>query len=154
MVIFQLADLEAARERAAEQGIRAVWEIDLDDISATHLHPADTGGAIVSLDRPDPPESWRWAGPDWIAKAGAGAPGELRGVTIAVPDPKATATRWGGVLGADAESCGVSFVPGDGGLTEISVALPDAVRRGREAVEIGGVRFALPKTGSDPPLLR
>ena len=63
MAMFQLDDLAGARERAAELGIREVWSIELDDITACHLHPADIGAAIVSLDRPVPPESWRWAGP-------------------------------------------------------------------------------------------
>ena len=65
MLIFQLDDLDAARARAAAEGIRVVWQVDLPDISGTHLHPADIGGAIVSLDRADPPGSWRWGGPDW-----------------------------------------------------------------------------------------
>jgi hypothetical protein len=59
MLIFQLDDLDAARARAADLGIRVVWQIDLPDISGTHLHPADMRGAIVSLDRADPPASWQ-----------------------------------------------------------------------------------------------
>ena len=101
MVIFQLADLDAARERAAAMGMRVVWQLDLPDISGTHLHPADTRGAIVSLDRADPPGSWRWGGPDWTEREGTGAPGRLRGVTIAVNDPVATAERWGELLGVE-----------------------------------------------------
>ena len=55
MVIFQLDDLEAARERVQRRsGVRVVWQVDLPDISGTHLHPADTRGAIVSLDRRRP----------------------------------------------------------------------------------------------------
>ena len=50
MVIFDLEDLESARGRAAELGVRVVWRIDLPDISGTHLHPADMRGAIVSID--------------------------------------------------------------------------------------------------------
>ena len=65
MVILQTDDLRAARRRAAEQGVRIVWEIALPDVETVHLHPRDIGGAIVSLDEPRPPESWRWAGPDW-----------------------------------------------------------------------------------------
>ena len=65
MAIFQFADRAGPRERAADLGIRIVWRADLDDIAGTHLHPADIGGAIVSLDWADPPESWRWAGPSW-----------------------------------------------------------------------------------------
>ena len=62
MAIFDLDDLEGARERAQAAGVRVVWQIDLPDISGTHLHPADMRGAIVSLDRSIPYGSWRWGG--------------------------------------------------------------------------------------------
>ena len=61
MLIFQFDDLDAARARVDRMGIRVVWRTDHPDISGTHLHPADMRGAIVSLDRADPPGSWRWA---------------------------------------------------------------------------------------------
>src|SRR5215210_5422338 len=99
MVIFQLDDLDAARRRVDEMGIRIVWRIDLPDISGTHLHPVDVGGAIVSLDRADPPGSWRWGGPEWTGRAGQGAPGRLAGAMIAVQDPRSVASRWSAVLG-------------------------------------------------------
>lgn len=147
MVIFQLDDLVSARERAAALGVRTVWRIDLPDISGTHLHPADTRGAIVSLDRADPPGSWRWAGPDWTERTGTGAPGRLRGVTIAVNDPAAVAALWGEILGVAPESARlaldgghVAFAHGDEErLVQIDVELPGR----REAVEIGGARFEL-----------
>src|SRR3954467_12674471 len=50
MVMFQLDDLESARARVKELGIRTVWSLDLDDIADDHLHPRDMGGAIVALD--------------------------------------------------------------------------------------------------------
>jgi len=132
MLIFQLDDLAAARERAAELGVRTVWSADLDDISASHLHPADVGGAIVSIDRPLPPESWRWGGPAWIGRAGDGAPGRLAGVTVRVPDPDAVAARWAQVLGLEPDGTvlrldrdqHVAFERGDEGLAEIAVELP------------------------------
>jgi len=95
MAMFQIEGLAEARERASELGVREVWSIELDDITATHLHPADIGGAIVSLDRPVPPESWRWAGP-WQPY------GELHttGLTLSARDPAALADRWGTVLGS------------------------------------------------------
>jgi hypothetical protein len=143
MVIFQFADLDAARERAAALGVRTVWQLDLPDISGTHLHPADTGGAIVSLDRADPPGSWRWGGPDWTGKAGNGAPGAIRGMTIEVADPPSTATRWGEFLGADPrelEDSYVAFEAGDADrIVEIEVHVPGR----QETIEIGGVRFKL-----------
>jgi hypothetical protein len=132
MLIFQLDDLAAARERARALGIRTVWSIDIDDISASHLHPSDIGGTIVSIDRPLPPESWRWGGPDWIGHAGHGAPGRLAGVTVHVPEPDTTAARWAEVLGLELTGTTlrlnrdqhVAFEQGDEGLTEIAVELP------------------------------
>jgi Glyoxalase-like domain len=94
MAMFQIDDLAEGRERAANLGIREVWAIDLDDISACHLHPADVGAAIVSLDRPVPPESWRWGGP-WQPHGSA----HTTGLTLSSPDPDALAARWGELLG-------------------------------------------------------
>jgi 4-hydroxyphenylpyruvate dioxygenase-like putative hemolysin len=94
MAMFQIDDLAGARERAKELGIREVWSIELDDITACHLHPADIGAAIVSLDKPDPPESWRWAGP-WQPHGEA----KTTGLTLKATDPQAMAVRWRTVLG-------------------------------------------------------
>jgi hypothetical protein len=131
MVLFEVPDQEAARARVREAGVRIVWQIDLPDISGTHLHPADTGGAIVSLDQPVPPGAWRWGGPDWQARS---APLSVAGVTIEAPDAGLTAWRWEAVLGEPAP--GVEFRPGDRGLTAVRLAGWSG-----DAVEIGGVRF-------------
>ncbi|HEX7609692.1 MAG TPA: VOC family protein, partial [Solirubrobacteraceae bacterium] len=157
MLIFDLEDLASARERAESLGVRVVWQIDLPDISGTHLHPADMRGAIVSIDRSDPYGSWRWGGPEWTGKAGHGAPGRLAGVTVAVADPAAVASRWAEVLGVAAsgaaepvlalEGGGVRFATAaserEEGLLEIAVEIPASLRGGREAVEVGGVRVRL-----------
>jgi hypothetical protein len=154
MLIFDLPELEAARGRAAELGIRVVWQIDLPDISGTHLHPADMAGTIVSIDRSRPFGTWRWGGPEWIGSMGKGAPGRLRSVTVAVPDPGSVAARWSSVLGVP--SAGreltldrelvrfVEVADGDGqGLTEIELELPPQVRRGRDLIEVAGTRLRL-----------
>jgi hypothetical protein len=157
MVMFDLEDLESARQRLGRGGVRVVWRIDLPDISGTHLHPADMRGAIVSLDCSRPYGSWRWGGPEWTGRVGQGAPGALLGVTIAVADSAAVASRWGEVLGVAVEGAeapelrldggGVRFVAASSereeGLVEIAVALPPAVRDGRELVDVGGVRLRL-----------
>jgi predicted enzyme related to lactoylglutathione lyase len=152
MLIFQFDDLDAARERAAALGVRVVWQIDLPDIAGTHLHPADTGGAIVSLDRADPPGSWRWGGPDWTEREGPAAPGRLEAVTLRVPDPEAVAARWEELLGVPLAEAGVTFLPqeadGPEGLAEIAVAVPPEVRQDRDSVHIGGVRFRLRDSGA------
>ena len=154
MVIFDLEDLESARSRALELGVRVAWEIDLPDISTTHLHPADMRGAIVSLDRSEPYGTWRWGGPQWTGQVGAGAPGRLAGVTIAVSDPSAVATRWGEVLGLEVSGEDRPMLRLDGGevrfetatsartegLVEIALELPHELPGGRDTIELGGAR--------------
>jgi hypothetical protein len=157
MVIFDLEDLEGARSRALELEVRTVWQIDLPDISGTHLHPADMRGAIVSLDRSRPYGTWRWGGPSWTGTTGAGAPGRLAGITIAVADPEAVAARWGEVLGVSVSGGlpegGAPVLRVDGGevrfeaaaderaegLVEITLELPHELPGGAEAIELGGV---------------
>lgn len=156
MVLFDLEDLGAARERAERDGVRTVWQIDLPDISGTHMHPSDLRGAIVSLDGSRPYGSWRWGGPEWTGRIGAGAPGRLEGITVAVTDPAATAARWGSVLGIPPAGDGLSLAMTDGAqvsfrasergieeITEIAIALPSSVRAGRESVAVGGARLVL-----------
>ena len=94
MAMFQVDDLGGPRGRAAALGVREVWSIELDDISAVHLHPSDIGAAIVSLDSPMPPESWRWGGP-WQRHGDA----RTTGLTLSARDPDALSARWGEVLG-------------------------------------------------------
>jgi len=157
MLIFDLEDLEGARERAEGRGIRVVWQVDLPDISGTHLHPADMRGAIVSLDRSQPYGSWRWGGPQWTGRIGEGAAGRLAGVTIAVADPPAVAACWGEVLGLSVGDEGTPVLRTDGGqvaftraadargegLVEIAVELAPGLRGGRDEIELGGVRVRL-----------
>jgi hypothetical protein len=150
MLIVQVDDLAAARARAKQLDIRTAWEIDLPDIACTHLHPVDTGGTILSIDQPLPPESWRWGGPGWTGRAGGGAPGRLRGATLEVGNPEATATRWARLLDVSlapvltlAAGQQVTFEEGDGGLVEIAVEVPEATRRGRALLEHGAARIRL-----------
>jgi hypothetical protein len=155
MVLFDLEDLRGARDRAAALDVRVVWQIDLPDISGTHLHPADMGGAIVSLDRSEPYGTWRWGGPQWTGRIGAGAPGRLAGITIAVEDPGAVAARWGAVLGLPVAGEDLPALALDGGevrfepaaderadgLVEITVEHPHGQSGGPEVAELAGVRL-------------
>lgn len=170
MVILQSDDLDADRARLARVGARIVWEIAFDDIATIHLHPRDVGGAIVSLDRPVPPASWRWAGPGWEEKGRSSDARAIVGAEIQSADPHALAARWGEVLGVpvtspagappriDLDGGHLRFVtPGDDrgpGVTCVRVAMRDADgARGRArerglvaadgGVAIGGVRFDL-----------
>lgn len=100
MLILQTDDLARERAHLAQAGVRVVWESSYPDIRAIHLHPKDIGGAIVSLDEATPPESWRWAGPDWRHEDSV--PGAIVSATIASRDPAALSQRWATVLGLDA----------------------------------------------------
>ena len=155
MAIFQVPDLAVARRRLAGLEVRVVWTADLPDMAATHLHPRDVPGAIVSLDWANPEQSWRWAGPSWTGRVPDHAPGGVTGLTIEVNEPAAAARRWAAVLGISAPESGhttvvelpepgqrLRFVPARGdrgeGITDVTIAgLPD----GGPWV-IGGVRFA------------
>lgn len=136
MLIFQVDDLDAARSRAAQMGIREVWHSDLPDIEAVHLHPADAGGAIISLDRPRPPESWRWAGPDWTGRAPQHAPGGVEGAVLRSPWPDQLGDRWRRLLeGAP----GIRFASGEPeGIEAFEVAVGNGAV---EEFELAGVRF-------------
>ncbi len=155
MVLFDIEDLDGARERAEQLGVRTVWSIDLPDISGTHMHPGDLRGAIVSLDSSRPYGSWRWGGPDWTGRVGSGPPGRLTGITVALAEPLPAAERWAEVLGVELErgeqprlqldGGEVRFAAAEGveGIVEIAVAVPDAVRDGRERIDVGSASIAL-----------
>jgi hypothetical protein len=168
MAIFQLgpdrSELDAARKRVADLGVRVVWQADLDEdgIAGTHLHPGDVGGAILSLDWADPWESWHWAGPTW--RGGAPDDGEAEGgvtsLTVAAAYPTAMAGQWAAVLGLDTDEVvgdrillddgrqEIRFVPlaadagvRDEGIVEVGLSRPTTT--GATSVAAGGVSFVV-----------
>ncbi len=165
MVILQTDDLDALRLRAGEQAIRRVWDIDRKEISASHFHPRDVGGAILSVDTPRPPESWLWAGPGWEARTGEGLVRAATGVSFQSGDPARLAGRWGQLLdrAPQGETIGLSdaalhFGPDENGRGEgisayrLQVGDISAIKRRatyaglmveRDSVLAGGVRFDL-----------
>lgn len=148
MAIFQVADLGSARRRIADLGVRVVWSADLPDIAGTHLHPKDVPGAIVSVDRADPPESWRWAGPAWTRRAPGHAPGGITGLTIEVADPPAAARRWADVLGltvADDGGCAAVALAEQGQRLRFVPAAAGGQGEGITAVTIAGLPGAGPR---------
>jgi hypothetical protein len=93
MVIVQVDDLSAEKERLAETDIRTVWEADTGRARAIHLHPKDVPGAIASLDQMKPPEAWYWAGTDWDQRVAKNV-GGICAAEVQSDDPLTTAERW------------------------------------------------------------
>ena len=154
MAIFQMPDLAQARRRVAEAGVRVVWTADLADIAGTHLHPKDVPGAIVSLDWADPPQSWRWAGPEWTGRAPSHPSGGVCGLTVEAFEPTVAAARWAEVLGLTVSRDGraatigledagqqLRFEPATSGrgegITEVRLTTENPI----PTVKIAGVRF-------------
>ena len=105
MVILQGDDALADRERLQAQGVRAVDLIERADYRATHFHPADTGGILLSIDSV-PGGDWRdadcdWApaGPDWRAHRRDDVSRALVGAELQSDDPDGFAALWSKLLG-------------------------------------------------------
>ena len=136
MVLFQTDDLDADRRRLETLGVRVVWEIALEDIRAAHLHPRDVGAAIVSLDEPVPPPSWRWGGPDWEKHVRTDVVSRITGAIVQGADPAALAKRWSEVLGQPVRACDEGHeMPLEGGRV-VFVAERDGRGEGVQGVEL------------------
>ena len=122
----EVAMLANGELRLAGLGVRSVWGIVFDDIAAMHLHPKDVGAAILSLDEPRPPASWRWGGPDWRVAPGPAGRQRVVGVSLRAADPRALATRWSAVLGLPAPLArgGAWRLVLDEGFIEVEAAPP------------------------------
>jgi hypothetical protein len=144
MLLLQVDDLAARRARLPDRGVREAWAIELEDVAAVHLDPRDVPGAIVSLDQPEPPASWRWGGPEWRQTDG----GRLTGAVLSAPDPPALAARWAEVLDLPVDDGpalaldggALRFTPG--GDRPALVALEVETPRGPERLDLRDLRLA------------
>jgi hypothetical protein len=109
MVILQVADAVAERQRVTGLGIRAVAQKDLPEYKYTHFHPSDTAGVLLSLDQTiapagtDPALWWPPAAKDWLAHARSDVTNGLGGVEIQCIDPDKTAELWSKILNRPVE---------------------------------------------------
>jgi len=154
MVIVQVDDVEAERERLETSGIRIVFTAEGSGVRGLHLHPKDVGGAILSIDQADPPESWGWAGQDWPYHRRESIVNDLVAVEIQAENPDAMAQSWSLALGKSVSSArtielsdaAIRFVDAtDGrgdGLAAADLVTTDRSRAG-ETIELGGFRFDL-----------
>ncbi|HMG52387.1 MAG TPA: VOC family protein [Kofleriaceae bacterium] len=176
MCILDCDDLDARRAQLGALGVRVVEDIRAGDAvlwsEAIHLHPRDTGGCLLSVDRHcgglDMMGGYRWAGADWQSKARRDV--VISGAVMQCDDPAATVQRWARLLGRPAaasadggyqlrlDNAVVRFVPladdrGEGlACVLLSCAEPASVLAAATAIgasvgatwiEVCGVRFVL-----------
>lgn len=156
MVMFEVGDEAATRQRLADLGVRVVFDHTEPDIVDLHLHPKDVPGAIVALDACEPAGSWRWGGPAWTATVPDHAPGGVREITVAADDPDGVRRRWADVLGVPAGD-GTDLVL-DGGRQRLRfvpvsgrqgvVAATFSLAREPTTTAVGGLELTIESTGS------
>jgi len=117
MYIVDCDDLERRRDHIKAQGVRLVEDLKSGDASLTgealHLHPRDTGGCLLSVDRHSPDGesmagSYKWAGPDWIAYDRSRTVRAISGARMQCEDPAAVAARWSQLLERPVERNGAN----------------------------------------------
>lgn len=108
MLIFEVADALAHRERVLGLGARQIAAMDKRYVF-THFHPADFGGVLTSIDSVkgvenwlDPGSDWPPAGDDWRQAKASNATAIL-GATVQTKAPAALAARWGELLAMPVE---------------------------------------------------
>lgn len=105
MVILQCEDAVAERERITGLGVRAVWQTDRPAYRATHFHPADTGGILLSVDSvepgadyTDPRCSWEPAATGWEDHVRTEKVDAMTGAELQSEDPAGMAALWSRIL--------------------------------------------------------
>src|SRR5262245_11689776 len=167
MCIVDCDDLDARRAQLGSLGVRVVEDVHAGDAvlgsEAIHLHPRDTGGCLLSIDRhsggTDMMGGYRWAGADWQSKVRRDV--VIGGTVMQCDDPAATAQRWARLLGRPAavsadgghelrlDNAVVRFVPladdrGEGlAHVLLSCAGPASMFSGASSIDVCGVRFTL-----------
>lgn len=157
MVLLQTDELEQHKTRIEEAGMRIIHDGEIKAreayIRGIHLHPKDVGGAILSIDQADPPESWLWAGEDWQYHSLDGVVSEIVAIDIQADDVEAMSARWASAVGRpvndgvitldDAQIRFVKASDGRGdGLASADLRAKDRSRAG-ETLEICGFEFKL-----------
>ena len=127
MMILQVADAVAERQRVTGLGIRAVAQKDQPDYKYTHFHPSDTAGVLLSIDQAiapagtDPALWWPPAAKDWQAHARSDVTNGLAGVEIQCVDPDKTADLWSKILNRPVEG-DIIRIDDDGEIRFVPIA--------------------------------
>ncbi len=106
MFIVDCDNLEHRRKHFEKVGLRMVEDLKSADGDLVgegiHLHPRDTGGCLLSVDRhsggDDMLGGYKWAGRDWRKYDRSKTMTSIIGAGMQSADPEATAKRWSEIL--------------------------------------------------------
>ena len=102
MVICHTDDHARRKARVAELGVRTVLNFDEHGYTCMQLHPRDTGGSFLEIDRQEGGEEldgpWSPAGPNWQPAKRTSVVDGIRAVEIQGDDPAALAQKWGDIV--------------------------------------------------------
>jgi len=107
MYILDCDDLERRRAHFGAKGARIVQDLKVEHggaiAEAIHLHPRDTGGCLLSVDRHSggadlKTSDYGWAGNDWRKFDRSPRVLAITGARMQCDDPAATAARWSELL--------------------------------------------------------
>lgn len=145
MLILDTDDITAQRLRLTMTGMRIVEDLTVDlhgqQATALHLHPRDTGGCLLSIDRHGPNPalmgSYAWAGPDWQRTCRRDL--AITGAVLAADNPADLVSRWGAVLARPWGQAGDGFRIGlDHGHIDIT-PVRDGRGEGLSAIRVAGL---------------
>lgn len=129
IVILQCDDAERRREHYAALGVRIANPMDYGDFLGTQLHPRDTGGCMLEVDRQagdGVDGDWHPAGDDWEAAVRTDVTAAMTGCTLQGQAPAALARRWGDILERPPIATGGGFrIPLDNGSIDIAPSQDD-----------------------------
>lgn len=103
MVIIQVDDFNSSRRAVQDACIDIIFESEDPSARAIHLHPKQVGGAILSLDYMNPPESWKWAGDNWREQIDTTLVESIAGVQVQSSNPIEMKKKWQSVLSTSTE---------------------------------------------------
>lgn len=155
MVVVQVDDVEAAKDRAIARGHKVVMETPYEGHTITQWHPRDFG-TLAEIDQLRPSDTWYMA-PQIFDVGSTDVVQDFTAIELAVRDPATIAGTWAAVLdvsvgipvGTDGISLDLSgramrFVPvaegGREGLVAVELPATDRARAGR-TVSLSGVEF-------------
>ncbi|OSZ72339.1 hypothetical protein CAP39_03065 [Sphingomonas sp. IBVSS1] len=155
MLILDTDDIAAVRLRMTMLGMRIVEDLTVDlhgqQATALHLHPRDTGGCLLSIDRHGPNPalmgSYAWAGPDW--QRACRPDRAITGVVLAADQPMDLIGRWGAILARPWEQLGDTWrIRLDHGQIDV-VPVRDGRGEGLSAIRVAGLAAPAHACGID-----